>query len=94
MAKCSKIVFENKEGLREGAHGIFNLYRPTPNKVRKACKPKERIWHGSKSQFDYEMEESLYRDCIPEKTYVQVSITSCSKLRIERGRRNWKGIEQ
>jgi hypothetical protein len=60
--------FENREGLREGAHGVFNLYRPTPNEVKKACKPEERIQHGSKSQFDSEMEESMYRDCITEKT--------------------------
>jgi hypothetical protein len=65
-AKCPKIVFENREGLREGAHGIFNLYRPTPNEVKKAYKPEERSQHGSNSQFNSEMEESMYKDFIPE----------------------------
>jgi hypothetical protein len=74
--------------------GFFDLYRPTPNEVKKAYKPEERIQHGSKGQFDSEMEESMFRDCITEKTNCSISITSCSKLRIEHGSRHWKGLEQ
>jgi hypothetical protein len=70
------------------------LYRPTPKEVRKACKPEEGIQHGSKSQFDSELEESMYRIASLKRQIVQVSITSCSKLRIEHGNRHWKGIEQ
>jgi hypothetical protein len=70
------------------------LYTPTPKEEKKACKPEERIQHGSKSQFDSEMKESMYKDCILEKTFVEVSITSCSKIRIEHGSRNWKTPEQ
>jgi hypothetical protein len=70
------------------------LYRPTPNEVRKSCKPEERIQNGSKSQFEFEMEESMYVDFIPENKFVQVSITSRSKLRIEHGISHWKGLEQ
>jgi hypothetical protein len=33
-----KVVFENREWLREGAHGFFNLYIPTPNEVKEASK--------------------------------------------------------
>jgi hypothetical protein len=91
--KGPKIVFENREGIREGAHGVFNFYIPTTKEVRKAYKPEERIQHRSKSQFNYNMEESMYKDCIPRKTFVQVSITFFLKLRIEHGSRHWKGIE-
>jgi hypothetical protein len=53
---CPKIVFENKKkGLNEGACGFFDLYRPTPKEVKKACKPKERIHHGSKGRFSSDM---------------------------------------
>jgi hypothetical protein len=70
------------------------LYRPVPKDVKKACVLYERIQHESKSQFGSEEEEQLYRDYLPGRTIVQISITSCSKLRIEQGRSHWKDIGQ
>jgi hypothetical protein len=70
------------------------LYRPTPKEVRKTCKPEEGIQHGSKSQFDFELEESMYRIASLRRKIVQVSITSNSKLRIEHGNMHWKGLER
>jgi len=64
-------VFENcfwKEmGLEKEPVGFFNLYIPTPNRVSKACKPKERIQHRCKGQFGSNKEESMLRDYIIEK---------------------------
>jgi hypothetical protein len=48
--------------------GFFNLYRPTPNEVRKACKLEEMIQHGSKDHISSKKEESMFMDYIIEKT--------------------------
>jgi hypothetical protein len=69
------------------------LYIPTPKEIRKAYKPEEGIQHGYKSQFDSKLEESMYRIASLKRQIVQVSITSCSKLIIEHGNRNLKGIK-
>jgi hypothetical protein len=53
-ASAQNFVLRTEKGIREGAHGVFVLYRPTPKEVKKACKPEERIQQGSKSQFGYE----------------------------------------
>jgi hypothetical protein len=66
------------------------LYIFSPKEEKKAYKLGERIQEGCNIQFVSEKEEELYKDYLPGSIIFQISITSCSKLRIMQGSRHWK----
>jgi hypothetical protein len=87
-------MFSRKKGAKRRSLWGTDWYKPAPKDLKKVCNHEERIQHGSKSQFGSEKEEELYRDYLLGSTIVQISITFCSRLRIEQGSSHWKDIGQ